>query len=123
VRGATEGRKSEGRRYEGGGSEAIEDRARVFLTAARSVASGFGDDDGAFLAGAIAYQIFFALIPLLALVIGIFGFVYGPDRAERELSEIVRSLLPAATGQETRIIGQLVQGRAISLGFGLVGTL
>ena len=49
--------------------------------------------------------------------------MYGPDRAERELSEIVRSLLPAATGQETRIISQLVQGRAISLGFGLVGTL
>jgi len=32
-------------------------------------------------------------------------------------------VLPAATGQETRIVGQLVQGRAISLGFGLVGTL
>ena len=32
-------------------------------------------------------------------------------------------MLPAATGQETRIVGQLVQGRAISLGFGLVGTL
>jgi len=36
---------------------------------------------------------------------------------------MVRALLPAATGQETRIIGQLVQGRAISLGFGIVGTL
>ena len=85
--------------------------------------SGFVADDGPFLAGAIAYQIFFALIPLLALVIGIFGFVYGQDRAERELSEIVRSLLPAATGQETRLVGQLVQGRALSLGFGAVGTL
>ena len=36
---------------------------------------------------------------------------------------MVRSLLPAATGQETRIIGELVQGRAVSLGFGIVGTL
>lgn len=87
------------------------------------MAGAFLADDGPFLAGAIAYQIFFSLIPLLALVIGIFGFVYGPQRAERELAEIVRSLMPAATGQETRIVGQLVQGRAISLGFGLVGTL
>ena len=59
----------------------------------------------------------------MALVIGIFGFVYGQDRAERELGEIVRSLLPAATGQETQLVGQLVQGRAISLGFGIIGTL
>lgn len=80
-------------------------------------------DDGPFLAGAIAYQIFFALIPLLALVIGIFGFIYGTQQAELELVQIVRGLLPAVTGQESKLIGQLVQGRALSLGFGLVGTL
>src|SRR5207253_1757789 len=76
-----------------------------------------------FLAGAIAYQIFFALIPLLALIIGIFGFIYGTQQAEIELTQIVRGLLPTATGQEARLVGQLVQGRALSLGFGLVGTL
>jgi len=31
--------------------------------------------------------------------------------------------MPAATGQETRLVGQIVQGRALSLGLGLVGTL
>lgn len=36
---------------------------------------------------------------------------------------IVHGLLPAATGQETKLVGQLVQGRALSLGLGLVGTL
>ncbi len=85
--------------------------------------AAFLDDDGPFLAGAIAYQIFFALIPLLALVIGIFGFVYGTQQAELELAAIIGGLLPAATGQETKIVGQLVQGRALSLGLGLVGTL
>ena len=85
--------------------------------------AAFVDDDGPFLAGAIAYQIFFALIPLLALIIGIFGFVYGTQQAEAELASIVRGLLPAATGQETKLVGQLVQGRALSLGFGLIGTL
>ena len=80
-------------------------------------------DDGPFLAGAVAYQIFFALIPLLALILGIFGFVYGSQEAEVELVRIVHGVLPAATGQETKIVGQLVQGRALSLSLGLVGTL
>jgi membrane protein len=31
--------------------------------------------------------------------------------------------MPAATGQETKLVGQLVQGRALSLSLGLVGTL
>jgi membrane protein len=31
--------------------------------------------------------------------------------------------MPAATGQETKLVGQLVEGRALSLGLGLVGTL
>jgi len=56
-------------------------------------------------------------------VIGIFGFVYGTQQAEVELTQIVRGLLPAATGQETKIVGQLVQGRSLSLGLGLIGTL
>jgi membrane protein len=31
--------------------------------------------------------------------------------------------MPAVTGQETKLVGQLVQGRGLSLGLGLVGTL
>lgn len=83
----------------------------------------FLDDDGPFLAGAIAYQLFFALLPLLALLIGLLGFVYGEQRAETQLVEIVRGVYPSATGQETRIVRQLVEGRALSLGIGVLGTL
>ncbi len=57
------------------------------------------------------------------MIIGIFGFVYGTQQAEAELAAIVRGLIPAATGQELKIVGQLVQGRALSLGLGLLGTL
>lgn len=57
------------------------------------------------------------------MIIGIFGFIYGTQQAEAELVSIMRSVLPAATGQETRLVGQLVQGRALSLGLGLIGTL
>jgi YihY family inner membrane protein len=83
----------------------------------------FADDECPFLAGAVAYQIFFALIPLLALLVGILAFVYGADRAERDLVEILRDVYPSATAQETRIAHQLVQGRALSLSIGVVGTL
>jgi membrane protein len=83
----------------------------------------FADDDCPFLAGAVAYQIFFALIPLLALLVGVLAFVYGPDRAERDLIEILRDVYPSATSQETRIAHELVQGRALSLSIGVIGTL
>jgi membrane protein len=83
----------------------------------------FAEDECPFLAGAVAYQIFFALIPLLALVVGILAFVYGADRAQRELAEILRDVYPSATAQETRIAHSLVQGRALSLSLGVVGTI
>ena len=83
----------------------------------------FAEDECPFFAGAVAYQIFFALIPLLALLVGVLAFAYGPDRAEQNLTALLREVYPSATSRETRIAHELVQGRAISLSIGLVGTL
>ena len=83
----------------------------------------FAADECPFLADAVAYQLFFALIPLLALVVGILGFVYGSERAQQELVQLIRDIYPSATAQETRIARQLVDGRALSLGIGIVGTI
>jgi membrane protein len=80
-------------------------------------------DECPFLAGAVAYQLFFATIPLLALIVGVLGFVYGSERAQQELGEIIRDIYPSATAQETRIARQLVEGRGISLGLGIIGTI
>jgi len=88
----------------------------------RAVASSFMADECLFLSGAVAYQIFFALIPVLALVVGVLAFVFGPTQAERQLTQLIRDFYPSATAQETRIARQLVDGRALSLGFGIVGT-
>jgi membrane protein len=66
---------------------------------------------------------FFALLPLLALVIGVLALVYGPERAQSEVAAILRQIYPSATAQETRIARELVQGRTLSLGIGIVGTL
>ncbi len=87
------------------------------------VARSFVDDDGPFLAGALAYQIFFALIPLLALVVGVLGFVYGDETSSRRVAQLIREVYPSATQQELRIVRELIDGRALSLGLGLVGTV
>ena len=71
----------------------------------------------------MAYQIFFALIPLLALIIGALSFVFGPDRAQREFEQVLRQVYPSATAQESRLARELVSGRALSLGVGAVGTI
>ena len=93
------------------------------IALARAVATSFSSDECFFLAGGVAYQLFFALIPLLALIVGALAFVYGPDRAQRELVEVLRQIYPSATAQEVRVARELVDGRALSLGFGVVGTL
>jgi membrane protein len=89
---------------------------------ARTVRSFF-DDDCPFLAGALAYQIFFALVPLLALAVGVLGFVYGDEGSTRQLARLLREVYPSATNEEVRIVREIVAGRAVSLGIGLVGTL
>lgn len=90
---------------------------------ARALAGAFGEDECGFLAGALAYQFFFAIVPVLAIAIGLLGFVYGSERATEEFSSVVRMLYPFASGEETTIIRQLAEGRAVALGLGVLGTL
>jgi membrane protein len=71
----------------------------------------------------VAYQLFFSLIPMLALVVGVLGFVYGTDRAQAELVDLFRQIYPSASQQEVRIARELVDGRALSLGIGVIGTI
>jgi membrane protein len=87
------------------------------------VIASFLDDDCPFLAGALAYQIFFALVPLLALVVGALGFVFGNEDSARQIARILRDIYPSATNDEVHIVRQLIDGRALSLGLGLVGTI
>jgi len=97
--------------------------ARALFRDVRAVATSFADDECPFFAGAVAYQLFFATIPLLALVVGILGFVYGSERAQEELGQMLRNIYPSATAQETRIVRELVEGRGVSLGVGVIGTV
>src|SRR5216683_5081215 len=124
-----EERRQAVRRREGAGEDRGEIVERTIgattgvLTTARAISASFFADECLFLAGGVAYQLFFALIPLLALVVGVLGFVYGSDRAQRELVQLLREIYPSASQQEVRIARELVDGRAISLGIGVVGTI
>lgn len=99
------------------------ERAWDLLERPRRVLQEFGEDDCGFLAGGIAYQLFFALIPLFALLIGVFGLVYGGERSQAELETFVRQVHPAAREDDIELVRELVDGRAISLGIGVVGTI
>jgi membrane protein len=57
------------------------------------------------------------------LIVGVLAFVYGPDRAQRELIDLLRQVYPSASAQEVRIARELVDGRAVSLGIGVIGTV
>lgn len=81
----------------------------------------FQDDDCAFLAGAVAYQIFFALLPFLLLVVGVFGFFLEARDVRREVESLLRDVLPVVA--VPRFIDQLTNGRVASIGLGLVGTV
>jgi membrane protein len=80
-------------------------------------------DQVVFLAGAVAYQFFFAIIPLLALAIGVLGFIYGSERAVNELSAALGQIYPGSGSEELAVVRQLSEGRALALGLGLLGTI
>ncbi len=87
------------------------------------VVRSFLDDDCPFLAGALAYQISFALVPLAALVVGILGFAYGDAISARQLARLLREVYPSTTSEELTVVREIVAGRVVSLGIGLAGTL
>jgi len=80
-------------------------------------------DQLTFLAGGVAYQLFFAIVPLLALTIGILGFVFGSERAISEISTLVRQVYPVPGEGDVALVRQLSEGRALALSLGLLGTL
>ncbi len=62
-------------------------------------------------------------MPLLALALGILAFVYGQERAQEQIVDLIRGAYPSATARETGLVRQIVEGRAVSFGLGLIGTL
>lgn len=51
-----------------------------------------------------------------------FGLLYGGERSLAELETFVRQINPATREDDLELVRELVDGRAVSLGIGLVGT-
>lgn len=90
-----------------------------------------GDDDVPSLAAAIAYYTVFSLPPLLVIVVGIAGAIYGPDRVAGLIEEQAASTIGAGAGEAIRTmienastlgsgLGAKVMG-AVALLFGATG--
>jgi membrane protein len=104
-----------------------EDRplGRRFLTYLKDVATGVwnkgADDNIFFLAGAIAFNVLVAFIPLLLAVIGIAGTVFKGQRAQDTVIQYLRETIPGAVDLPyEQILSTLAEN---STGILSVGTL
>ncbi|OLC56429.1 MAG: hypothetical protein AUH85_06350 [Chloroflexi bacterium 13_1_40CM_4_68_4] len=91
------------------------------LAFARRVATAFRDDDCAFMAAAVAYQIFFSLLPLLLLMVGVIALFVSSEELRVEVVSLLRGVYPGLA--DRRLVDELVNSRGLTLGVGLVGTL
>lgn len=91
------------------------------IALARHVWRGFSDDDCAFLAAAVAYQIFFSLVPLLLLIVGVFALFLTSQQLRSEVVVLLRDVSPG--GVDRRLVDEIVNSAGLSLGLGLVGTI
>ena len=79
----------------------------------------FGNDNTFELGAALAYYTIFSIVPLLVVVIGITGMIYGPDAAEGRLFTQLRDLVGAESAEALQ--GML--GDAYISGKGVIATI
>ncbi len=87
----------------------------------RRVWRGFQEDDCAFMAGAVAYQIFFALLPFFLFIVGVLGMFLSTQQLRQDVVALLHDVFPA--GVDRRLVDELVASGGLSLGIGLLGTL
>lgn len=91
------------------------------IALARHVWRGFTDDDCGFMAAAVAFQIFFSLLPLLLLLVGVFGFFLTSQQLRNEVVVLLRDVSPG--GVDRRLVDEIVNSGGLSFGIGLLGTI
>ena len=73
------------------------------------------------MAAAVAYQIFFSLLPLLLLVAGILALFVTSQQVRQDVVVLLRNIYPGLA--DRRLVDEVVDSRALTLGIGIVGTL
>ncbi len=67
-------------------------------TIVKDTANSFSEDRALRLAAATAYYAVFSIGPLLVLIVGLAGLVFGPERVSRDVGEQVRSFVGQKSG-------------------------
>ena len=91
------------------------------LALARRVWRDFSQDDCGFMAAAVAYQMFFALLPFLLLLAGVLSLFLTSQQLRQEVVVLLRDVFPGAV--DRRLVDEIVASGGLSLGIGLVGTI
>lgn len=73
------------------------------------------------MAAAVAYQMFFALLPFFLLLVGVLGVFVTTQQLRAEVVVLLREVFPG--GADRRLVDEIVSSGGLSLGIGLVGTL
>lgn len=86
-----------------------------------AVRQKYGDDQGGYLAATIAYYGFFAVFPLLLVLVTVLGFVLRGHPSLRET--VVHSALAQFPVVGPQLASRSLSGSGIALGLGIVGAL
>jgi membrane protein len=73
---------------------------RALWSLLKETVAEIGDDDVASLSAAIAYYTIFSLPPLLVILVGVAGVLFGPEAVQEALTGQVTSLAGAAAARE-----------------------
>jgi len=85
---------------------------------------GFGEDKVSRLSAALAYYSIFSLGPLLVIVVGLAGLIFGEEGVRRQVTEALQGVLgEKATGAVQSMMSMPKQGSLITTILGIVGLL
>lgn len=73
------------------------------------------------MASALAFQIFFSLLPFFLLLVGVLGMFLSSQQLRGELIVLLRDIYPGLS--DRRLVDELVASGGLTLGVGLVGTV
>ena len=96
---------------------------RTVLDVFRAAAVQFSAAGAAFLAQAIAFNVFFAAIPLSLVVVAMFGYIFGTAAGSLRALDIIDQLAPQFYDLVAQNIQSVVKYRGISGIFGLAGLI
>jgi YihY family inner membrane protein len=89
----------------------------------RSAAVEFSAAGAAFLAQAIAFNIFFAAIPLSLVIVAMFGYIFGTEAGDMRALDTIDQFAPQFYDLVSENIPSLVRYRGVSGSLGLIGLI